>query len=117
MGTTNIDGSDVILLDNEQVWRPTPTDIENLAVINGGIITITIKIDLGIIEYIKHLKIKNANPGITGFKLERINLNKEFGRATKEFNLYINVAMTNNEWSGLKYIELIPDEKSLLTYN
>ena len=38
-------------------------------------------------------------------------------RPTKEFNLYINVAMTNNEWSGLKYIELIPDEKSLLTYN
>ena len=78
LGTTNIDGSEVILLDNEQVWRPTPTDIaDNLAVTNGGIVTFTIKIDLGYIEYIKHLKIKNANPGITGFKLERINLNGE----------------------------------------
>ena len=78
LGTTNIDGSEVILLDNEQVWRPTPTDIENLAATNLGIVvTFTIKIDLGYIEYIKHLKIKNANPGITGFKLERINLNGE----------------------------------------
>ena len=48
LGTTNIDGSEVILLDNEQVWRPTPTDIENLAATNLGIVvTFTIKIDLG----------------------------------------------------------------------